>query len=250
MVSAHELGHNFGAAHSHCTNLSTGAQPTGSNDIDQCYNGDASAGCYSGPQACPAPSTVNGVGNVTGTLMSYCHLNGISGCGTSLVFADIQRSVLNGYIGASYNYPACITPAGTGAVNQAPGLSLPASIGVAVNKASALTGMSFTDPDAGAGSLTATFSVASGALNASSAGGVTAAGTTSARTLAGTLANLNAYLAAGNLKYTSTANASASITLSVSINDNGNTGSGGAKSASGSTSLLPSAGMIFDSSYE
>jgi len=112
LVAAHELGHNFGVAHSHCTDADSGVSPVGANTIDQCYS--TQGGCYSGPKSCPVPGTVNGVTNVTGTLMSYCHLSGIGGCSSGLVFSDTQREVLNGYLGASYNTPSCITPVGSG----------------------------------------------------------------------------------------------------------------------------------------
>ena len=66
----HELGHNFGSPHTHCYTP----------PIDTCYNGEA---CYTGSRSCPAPATINGVTNVTGTVMSYCHL---TGCGSTAVF--------------------------------------------------------------------------------------------------------------------------------------------------------------------
>jgi len=72
LVVAHEIGHNFGSPHTHCYNP----------PLDTCRSGEGS-GCYSGAQSCPTPSTINGVTNVTGTLMSYCHLLG--GCSSSLV---------------------------------------------------------------------------------------------------------------------------------------------------------------------
>lgn len=71
---AHEVGHNFGSSHTHCY-----LEPT---PIDTCYAGES--GCYSGPTSCPAPQTINGVANVRGTLMSYCHTLG--GCSASSVF--------------------------------------------------------------------------------------------------------------------------------------------------------------------
>ena len=71
-IVGHEIGHNFGAYHTHCTNTSTGAAPTGSNTIDQCYNGESGSSCYAGATSCPA-------GQTSGTIMSYCN---ISGCGT------------------------------------------------------------------------------------------------------------------------------------------------------------------------
>lgn len=71
-VVGHELGHNFGSPHTHCY----------SPPIDNCYA--AESGCFSGTTSCPAASTINGVPNVRGTLMSYCHLLG--GCSASQVF--------------------------------------------------------------------------------------------------------------------------------------------------------------------
>ncbi|HTG34648.1 MAG TPA: hypothetical protein VLB76_17145 [Thermoanaerobaculia bacterium] len=62
--------HNVGSPHTHCY-----APPT-----DTCYNGEA---CYTGSTSCPAPVTINGVTNVKGTVMSYCHL---TGCGSTAVF--------------------------------------------------------------------------------------------------------------------------------------------------------------------
>lgn len=122
------------------------------------------------------------------------------------------------------------------AVNDAPTLSAPASIAVNEAAASALTGISFADVDAGSASVTATFAVGSGALSAAAATGVTVGGTTTSRTLAGTIATLDNYLAAGNLKYTSPSGAT-SVALAVTINDNGNSGSGGAHSATASVTL-------------
>ena len=47
-------------------------------------------------------------------------------------------------------------------------------------------------------------------------------------TLAGTVTNINAFIAAGNVTFTTVLNAIADVTLTVDINDNGNSGSGGA----------------------
>ncbi|MGE5168308.1 MAG: M12 family metallo-peptidase, partial [Deltaproteobacteria bacterium] len=70
----HELGHNFGADHTHCTDITTGQWAVATNTIDTCYNGEAGSGCYGGATtSCP----VGGVG----TIMSYCH---IKGCGSNL----------------------------------------------------------------------------------------------------------------------------------------------------------------------
>ncbi|HYN22519.1 MAG TPA: M57 family metalloprotease, partial [Thermoanaerobaculia bacterium] len=97
LVVAHELGHNFGSPHTHCY----------SPPIDNCYN--AEGGCYAGNRVCPAAQTINGVPNVTGTLMSYCHLSGISGCTSSKVFHPNSIALLNPKIDAKVG--ACIFPA-------------------------------------------------------------------------------------------------------------------------------------------
>ena len=65
-LTGHELGHNFGADHTHCTDKNSGLAPVATNTIDQCYNGEAGLGCYAGGQQCPAG------GN--GTIMSYCNV--------------------------------------------------------------------------------------------------------------------------------------------------------------------------------
>ncbi|WP_172147244.1 DUF4347 domain-containing protein [Pseudomonas tumuqii] len=127
------------------------------------------------------------------------------------------------------------------AVNDAPVVSVPASIGVTEDTASTLTGISFSDVDAGGGSVIATLSVASGTLAATSGGGVTVGGSSSALTLTGTVANVNAFIAGSNLTYTTAANATTDVTLTVAINDSGNTGSGGAQSDSDTTTLQVSA---------
>lgn len=82
MVSAHEIGHNFGSKHTHCY-----LTPT---PIDTCYAGEGS--CYAGATSCPVPATYSGVSNVRGTLMSYCHT--LSGCGLSNVFHPRTVAIL------------------------------------------------------------------------------------------------------------------------------------------------------------
>jgi metallopeptidase family M12-like protein/IPT/TIG domain-containing protein len=97
LVVGHEIGHNFGSPHTHCY----------SPPIDTCYNGEAPLGCWAGAQSCPAPATINGVTNVTGTLMSYCHLLG--GCSSSLVFHPRTVSLLQPLIQNAVG--SCIFPA-------------------------------------------------------------------------------------------------------------------------------------------
>jgi uncharacterized repeat protein (TIGR01451 family) len=99
---AHELGHNFGSDHTHC-------YPTATTPIDRCYSGEG--GCYVGATSCPSPITItpiNGgpVTNVTGTLMSYCHL--LAGCSAAAVFhpqtVDVIGPLVDGKVGV------CIFP--------------------------------------------------------------------------------------------------------------------------------------------
>ncbi|MEW6336373.1 MAG: M12 family metallo-peptidase [Acidobacteriota bacterium] len=94
LVVGHELGHNFGSPHTHCY----------SPPIDQCYASES--GCYSGATTCPAPATINGVPNVRGTLMSYCHL--LSGCSHSLVFHPTSVALITPNITSRIG--VCINP--------------------------------------------------------------------------------------------------------------------------------------------
>jgi hypothetical protein len=211
---AHELGHNFGAGHTHCANSSTGAQAS-VNTIDRCFNGEAGSGCYSGPQSCPT----GGESPVApqGTLMSYCHLNGLN-CGVSTEFHPTHVSQLNGRIASQPT--SCITPLST---NQAPAITAPATFSAQEDTLLSLASISFADPDAGGSSLTATFSLPAnaGAVNATPAAGVTVGGSAAARSLSGTLAALNAAMSAGSVSYLPAANASGSVNLTIGLVDGG-----------------------------
>jgi len=105
-IVGHELGHNFGAAHTHCTNATSGGYPASSNTIDKCSSGESMPGgaCYSGATSCPA----TGPGAPHGTLMSYC--NNIS-CGSDhqnvLQFHPTQITTMSALI-ASHT-PACLS---------------------------------------------------------------------------------------------------------------------------------------------
>lgn len=98
----HELGHNFGAAHTHCTNTSTGAYPTGSNTIDQCST--AGSGCYAGVTSCPS----SGPGAPQGSIMSYCNQLNSGACGQNVqIFHPTQITALRIRIAA--NTPSCLS---------------------------------------------------------------------------------------------------------------------------------------------
>ncbi|GGU56886.1 hypothetical protein GCM10009504_12330 [Pseudomonas laurentiana] len=112
-------------------------------------------------------------------------------------------------------------------VNDAPVVTVPGSITVTEDVASVLSGISFSDVDAGSASVTVGFSVPSGTLLATDGGGVIVTGSgTGVLTLSGALANINVFIAASNLTYKTAQDATGSVALTVSINDNGNTGGG------------------------
>lgn len=96
LLVAHEVGHNFGSSHTHCY-----LSPT---PIDTCYAGES--GCYSGATSCPAPQTINGVANVRGTLMSYCHL--LVGCSASAVFHPRTVAILDPIVASMVG--VCVFP--------------------------------------------------------------------------------------------------------------------------------------------
>lgn len=106
-IVGHELGHNFGAAHTHCTDVSTGHYMASTNTIDQCYKGESGNGCYAGAVSCPSA----GPGQPHGTLMSYCNQgapNG-AGCGQNVLqFHPTQVATLTALIAS--NTPSCLSP--------------------------------------------------------------------------------------------------------------------------------------------
>ncbi|MFC3197672.1 Ig-like domain-containing protein [Parapedobacter deserti] len=128
------------------------------------------------------------------------------------------------------------------AVNDAPVITAPGSITVTEDEASAITGISFSDVDAGMGMVTATFSVPSGTLAATSGGGISVSGSgTSVLTITGTMADINAFIASSNVTYTTALNATSNVVLTVNINDNGNTGSGGSQEDTVTVTLVVTA---------
>ncbi|MGV6858949.1 MAG: tandem-95 repeat protein, partial [bacterium] len=126
-------------------------------------------------------------------------------------------------------------------VNDSPVNTVPASVAVTEDAATALKGISIADVDSGNSTILLTLSVPSGTLTASSGGGVTVGGTTTDLMLYGTVVEINNFIAASNVAYTSATNANGSVALTVLTSDQGNTGSGGALTDSDSVSLVISA---------
>jgi hypothetical protein len=117
---SHELGHNFGAAHTHCTSRTTLSQPSSVNTIDVCHNGEGAPlpqgpGCYSGPTQCPNEAPFVG----SGSIMSYCHFSGSGGpnaggaCNaTQMKFHPVHQTILGGRI-ATNTANSCLTAVAT-----------------------------------------------------------------------------------------------------------------------------------------
>jgi hypothetical protein len=117
------------------------------------------------------------------------------------------------------------------AVNDAPVNSVPAAQTLEANHSLAITGLSVADPDAFAGLIGTTLSVAHGTLAAAALGGanVTGSGSDTVQ-ITGTLAAINATLAAGNVVYTPETDYFDNDALTMVTNDAGNTGIGGPSS--------------------
>ncbi|WP_430317600.1 DUF4347 domain-containing protein [Pseudomonas nitroreducens] len=127
-------------------------------------------------------------------------------------------------------------------VNDAPNLPVvPSSpVNASEDVPLVLTGISFSDVDAGSGQVEASFSVlpGSGTFSALAAGGVMLTGSGSNHlVLSGTLSDINAFIASGAVSYLSAANASGTVTVTVRLDDLGNTGMGGNMYASSAFNL-------------
>ncbi|MHA1103604.1 Ig-like domain-containing protein, partial [Kosakonia cowanii] len=128
------------------------------------------------------------------------------------------------------------------AVNDAPSISGPTTISVTEDTSKSLTGITFSDVDAGNATVAAAFSVNSGTLSAvSSAGVIVGTSGSTLLTLSGTIADINAFIAAGKLSFLPASNSTTSATLNININDNGNSGSGGPLTTSAAITLSISA---------
>jgi VCBS repeat-containing protein len=133
--------------------------------------------------------------------------------------------------GAGGEAPATFTLTVT-AVNDAPVNTVPGTQTIEANTSAAITGLSIADADAGSGTLTTTLTVLHGTLVVTSAGGAAVAGSgTDSVTLTGTLAQINATLAAANsVVYHGAHDVFGPDSLTVTTNDGGNSGADGARS--------------------
>ncbi len=120
------------------------------------------------------------------------------------------------------------------AVNDAPVNTVPVSVTVDEDALTAISGISISDVDAGAGQVQVTLSVTNGAIHVASgvAGGLQLAGITGndsgTVTLNGTMDEINATMAdAAGIQYQSTLNYNGSDTLTITTSDLGATGSPG-----------------------
>jgi hypothetical protein len=109
-------------------------------------------------------------------------------------------------------------------VNDAPVIAAPSAYAADVGVRTALTGISFADPDAGTADVTATLQVTAGTLTAASSPAVTVSGTgTATLVLTGSATHLNAFIAASRVSFTSDGTATDPL-LTVTIDDGGASG--------------------------
>ncbi|XFA70366.1 cadherin-like domain-containing protein [Tistrella mobilis] len=112
------------------------------------------------------------------------------------------------------------------AVNDAPVITVPGggTITVTEDTATAITGISFADADAGSGTVEVTLSVDAGTITATSGAGVTVTDGTKAIMLSGTIADINAFIAAQGVTFQTDTDDTGDVTLTVDIDDLGNSG--------------------------
>jgi hypothetical protein len=112
------------------------------------------------------------------------------------------------------------------AVNDAPVNTVPGAQAGTEDTTKAITGLSIADVDAGGSSMTVTLAVTNGTLTVSGGTAGIAGSGTSTVTLTGTVAQINATLAA-TVNYVPTQDFNGAATLTMTTSDNGNTGAGG-----------------------
>jgi choice-of-anchor C domain-containing protein len=133
----------------------------------------------------------------------------------------LRLTIVDAAGGAVTNAPITVevTPA-----NDAPVITAPGAYAADVGVRTALTGIVFNDADAGNADVTATFQIASGTLTANAGGGVDVAGNgTGTLVLTGTVAQLNAFIAASKVNFTSDGSGADPL-LTLTIDDGGASG--------------------------
>ncbi|MCE5983706.1 DUF4347 domain-containing protein [Pseudomonas sp. LF19] len=202
---------------------------------------------------------VGGTGSARTLTGTIANINSFI-AGSNLSFTTASNATANVTLmvsidSASSATASTITTLQVTAVNDAPSISAPGSIAVNEDQPGAITGISFTDVDAGSGAVTVVLSVPSGSLNATSGSGVTVGGSgTGSLTLVGGLADINAFIAASQVNFLTAANSVANVTLTVAIDDGGNTGidpgnSGTGTSEASSTTLTLAVTAINDAPF-
>ena len=115
------------------------------------------------------------------------------------------------------------------AINDAPDISGPISAIVNEDTALALTGLTITDVDAGAGTVTVGLTITNGTISLATTAGlsfVLGDGTSdTVMAFSGSLASVNAAIA--SISYLPSPNFSGAGQLAISVSDNGNSGAGG-----------------------
>lgn len=192
--------------------------------------------------------------NLTGSYSSSTRTFTVTGEASSDIYQSVMRAVVyNNSNGAPNVADRTVTiratdvdgVTGTGtavikvsAVNDAPQVSAPSTVAVTEDVASALTGISFSDVDAGSSPVTVELAAASGSLAATAGSGVFVSGSgSSLLSLQGTIAEINAFIAASNVTFTTALDATADVQLTVTVNDEGNSGTGSPLSISVTTTI-------------
>jgi hypothetical protein len=127
------------------------------------------------------------------------------------------------------------------AVNDAPVNTVPGAQAGTEDATKAITGLSIADVDAGGSSMTVTLAVTNGTLTVSGGTAGIAGSGTSTVTLTGTVAQINATLAA-TVNYVPTQDFNGVATLTMTTSDNGNTGTGGTLTDVDTVSITLTAG--------
>jgi methionine-rich copper-binding protein CopC len=183
----------------------------------------------SGTNSIALTSTLTNVNSFLGAVKYTSALNASGSVIATLLTNDGGNTGSGGVKTDSDTFTITITAVNDAPVNTVIGQTLDEDV------ATTLTGLSVTDVDAAASSVTATLSVPNGSGSFSStAMGVTGSGTNSIA-LTSTLTNVNSFL--GAVKYTSALNSNGSVTATLLTDDGGNTGTGGAKTDSDSFTI-------------